>query len=74
MNKNRSIQLAVELLGGQKKLALVLGTTQPHVWKLLHNKQKLKAEYVPLIVKATDGAIKDYELRPDLPELFPHQT
>lgn len=71
MNKNRGIELAIELLGGQKKLADVIGTTQPHVWKLLHNKQKLKAEYVPLIVKATDGAVKAYELRPDLPELFP---
>lgn len=71
MNKNRSIELAIEVLGGQKKLAEAIGITQPHVWKLLHNKQKLKAEYVPRIVRATNGAVKAHELRPDLPELFP---
>ncbi|MWN32118.1 helix-turn-helix domain-containing protein [Gilliamella sp. ESL0232] len=71
MNKNRSIQLAIEILGGQKKLGEITGTTQPNVWKWLHNKQKVKADYVPLIVKATNGVVKACELRPDLPELFP---
>ncbi|MCO6537803.1 MAG: helix-turn-helix domain-containing protein [Gilliamella sp.] len=69
--KNKVIEQAILITGSQKKLANACGTTQQNVWKWLHNKQKVKADYVPLIVKATNGVVKACELRPDLPELFP---
>jgi DNA-binding transcriptional regulator YdaS (Cro superfamily) len=41
------------------------------VYKWLHNKAKVSPEHVNSIVKATGGEIQAYQIRPDLPTLFP---
>ncbi|MEW3433594.1 helix-turn-helix domain-containing protein, partial [Escherichia coli] len=42
------------------------------VYKWLHNKAKVSPEHVGSIVTATGGVVKAYQIRPDLPKLFPH--
>lgn len=71
--ENTAIKKAISIVGSQSKLAKVCGKTQTSVWKWLHNKADVSAELVPLIVEATNGAVKAYEIRPDLPQLFPHE-
>ncbi|WP_050559656.1 YdaS family helix-turn-helix protein [Escherichia coli] len=41
-------------------------------YKWLHNKAKVSPEHVGSIVTATGGVVKAYQIRPDLPKLFPH--
>ncbi|MGS5484834.1 hypothetical protein ACVD6V_24285, partial [Escherichia coli] len=43
-----------------------------HRYKWLHNKAKVSPEHVGSIVTATGGVVKAYQIRPDLPKLFPH--
>ncbi|MDM7292386.1 transcriptional regulator [Klebsiella pneumoniae] len=47
--------------------------SQATVWKWRHGK-RVKAEHVLKIVAAANGQVAAYEIRPDLPELFPHPT
>ena len=68
---NDAIMAAIKLIGSQKKLADFCGVTQQAVGKWLRNKAKVSPERVPLIVKATKGQIKSYQIRPDMPDLFP---
>ncbi|HGJ5880229.1 MULTISPECIES: transcriptional regulator [Arsenophonus] len=67
---NLVIKKAISIVGGQKKLAKICGVSQPAVHKWLKG-GKISPERVMTIVNATDGLIKAYELRPDLPMLFP---
>ena len=71
--ENTAIKKAISIVGSQAKLAKACGKTQTSVWKWLHNKSEVSPEIVPLIVKATNGTVKAYEIRPDLPMLFPHE-
>ncbi len=57
---------AVALVGGQAQLARLLGISQPHVWHWLHKAERVPAEHVIAIEKATGGKITRHELRPDL--------
>ncbi|WP_200780894.1 helix-turn-helix domain-containing protein [Klebsiella oxytoca] len=68
---NPYIQKAVEIAGGQAALARACGVSQPAVFRWL-NGRRVKADHVMSIVKATNGAVKAYEIRPDLPDTFPH--
>lgn len=68
---NLVIQKALNIVGGQKKLADECGVTQPAVHKWLKG-GRVSPEKVSSIVNATGGRIKAYEIRPDLPHLFPH--
>jgi len=68
---NQAIERAVKIAGSQKKLAQMVGVSQPNVWSWLHDKKRVSPERVLPIVKATEGQVKAYQLRPDLPELFP---
>ncbi|EOT1930196.1 transcriptional regulator [Serratia marcescens] len=68
---NEAINKAISLLGSQKKLADSVGVSQPNVWCWLHNKKRVSPENVTAIVTATKGEVKAYEIRPDLPQLFP---
>ncbi|MFU2604352.1 transcriptional regulator [Pseudomonas aeruginosa] len=56
--------------GNQSELARRCGVKQPHVWKWL-KAGRVPAERVPAVVSAVDGAVEAWELRPDLPQLFP---
>ncbi|MEX2986850.1 transcriptional regulator [Serratia fonticola] len=69
---NKVIQKAIQAVGSQKKLANAVGVSQPNVWCWLHNKKRVSPENVTAIVDATGGEVQGYEIRPDLPKLFPH--
>lgn len=69
---NNVIKTAIALVGSQQKLGAACGLTQQSVYKWLHNKAKVSPEHVNHIVNATGGKIQAYEIRPDLPHLFPH--
>ena len=68
---NKVIQRALKIVGSQKRLAEICGVSQPAVHKWL-NGGSVSAEKVTAIVNATGGEIKAHEIRPDLPDLFPH--
>jgi len=57
---------AVEIVGGQAKLARLLGVTQPNVWHWLHKSERVPGEYVLKIEEATGGKVSRQDLRPDL--------
>lgn len=69
---SKVIEKAVEIAGSQKKLAIKCGVSQPTIWKWLHGKKKVSPENVNPLIQATGGQIQGYEIRPDLPDLFPH--
>ena len=64
-----ALAAAVDLVGGQAKLARILGVTQPNVWHWLHKSERVPGEYVLKIEEATGGKIGRHDLRPDL---YPH--
>ncbi|MEH4988143.1 helix-turn-helix domain-containing protein [Enterobacter asburiae] len=68
---NPHLKRAVDIAGGQAALARACGVSQPAVYRWL-NGNRVKADYVMSIVRATGGAVAAYEIRPDLPDLFPH--
>lgn len=70
---NITIAKAISIAGSQEKLAKAIGVSQAAVSKWHSNKNKVKTSLVPLIVETTEGKVKAYEIRPDLPQLFPHE-
>lgn len=69
MSHDAPIARAIKAVGGGRKLAALLNVSPMAVsqWK----KRGVPVERVPAVVRACDGAVQGYELRPDLPELFP---
>ncbi|POP44949.1 transcriptional regulator [Superficieibacter electus] len=65
------IDIAISCAGSQGALAKLCGVSQATVWKWRHGK-RVKAEHVLRIVAAAGGQISAHQIRPDLPELFPH--
>ena len=61
-----ALAAAVDLVGGQAKLARILGVTQPNVWHWLHKSERVPGEYVLKIEAATGGKVSRHDLRPDL--------
>jgi TorA maturation chaperone TorD len=61
-----ALAAAVDLVGGQAKLARILGVTQPNVWHWLHKAERVPGEYVLKIEEATAGKVSRHDLRPDL--------
>ncbi|HEM8141405.1 MULTISPECIES: transcriptional regulator [Providencia] len=70
--KNKHIEKAISLIGSQQLLAKKCGRAQPTVCDWLHGKSKVPVECVLRIVSATGNKVKAHEIRPDLPDLFPH--
>lgn len=68
---NEVIKKAVDAAGSQAALARACGVSQPAVFRWLSGR-RVKADYVMAIVNATGGLVKAYEIRPDLPDIFPH--
>ena len=62
---NPAIKTAINIVGSQKKLGAACEVSQQAVYKWLHNKAKVSPEHV-------GGVVKAYQIRPDLPKLFPH--
>ncbi|WP_447872028.1 YdaS family helix-turn-helix protein [Serratia fonticola] len=73
-SKNLVIETAIAIAGTQKKLAVACGVSQSAVQKWLYNKTKVGPENVPAFVEATGGRFKAYQVRPDLPHLFPENA
>ncbi len=61
-----ALAAAVDIVGGQAKLARILGVTQPNVWHWLHKSEHVPGEYVLKIEDATGGKVSRHDLRPDL--------
>lgn len=68
---NPYIKKAVDVAGSQAALARACGVSSVAVFRWL-NGRRVKADYVMSIVKAANGEVKAYQIRPDLPDLFPH--
>ncbi|ELY4024956.1 helix-turn-helix domain-containing protein [Cronobacter malonaticus] len=69
---NEYIARAIQIAGSQAKLAEQVGVSQVTVCRWLNDKKKVSPERVIAVVNATGGLIKPYQIRPDLPMLFPH--
>lgn len=66
-----ALSRAIDIAGGQKPLADLLGTTQSQVWYWLNrSKRGVPGEFAPKIEVATGGAVTRHDLRPDV---FGHQ-
>lgn len=62
-----AIQKTLSIVGGQSKLAAILGVSQPTVWAWLNcSKKGVTAEYCAAIEDATNGVVTKSDLRPDL--------
>ncbi|EAB7491306.1 helix-turn-helix domain-containing protein [Salmonella enterica subsp. enterica] len=69
---NPVIKTAIAIVGTQKELAKACGVSQAAVQKWLHGKAKVAPQNVASLVDATGGKVKAYQIRPDLPGLFPN--
>ncbi len=67
---NPHIKKAVDIAGSQAALARACGVTPAAVFHWLHGR-RVKADHVMSIVRAANGAVKPYQIRPDLPDTFP---
>lgn len=63
---------AVYVAGGQSALARQIGVTQGAVWKWVKGTKKISPVHAVAVSNAVNGVVQPYELRPDLPTLFPH--
>lgn len=70
--KNKYIEKAISIVGSQQLLAKKCRRAQPTICDWLYGKSKVPVECVLRIVSATAGTVKAHEIRPDLPDLFPH--
>ncbi len=68
---NKAIKAAIAIVGTQKELAKACGVSQAAVQKWLHGKAKVAPQNVASLVAATGGKVGAYQIRPDLPGLFP---
>lgn len=61
----QALNKAQQILGSQTALAHAVGVV-PQVVNNWHRRGNVPAEYCPRIEKATDGAVRCEELRPDV--------
>ena len=59
------LQQAVEKLGSQAALASEIGVKQQHVWNWLNRRGGVPPEHCAAIEKATNKAVRRWDLRPD---------
>ena len=57
---------AVKIVGGQSALAKHLGVSQGCVWNWINRNNRISAEHVIGIERATNGQISRHDLRPDI--------
>jgi len=62
---NEKVKKATEICGSQSALARICGVSQPTVNGWL-NGADMDVKYIPSIIKATNGAVKPEDLRPDV--------
>ncbi len=63
---SEALAKAIGIVGGQTQLARLLGVKQANVWHWLNRAERIPAEYVLPIEKATGGEVSRHLLRPDL--------
>ncbi len=62
-----ALRRAIDIVGGQFVLADMLGLNRGSVWPWLNlDGRRVPAEYCPIIERATSGAVRCEELRPDI--------
>jgi DNA-binding transcriptional regulator YdaS (Cro superfamily) len=61
---NTHIEKAVAIVGSQAALARLIGTSQPFVNDMLHERKRVPADLCIPIEKAAKGAVTRYDLRP----------
>lgn len=62
----QAITQAASAVGGQAQLARLLGVTPPTVNQWISGTRQVPAERCPAIERATNGAVRCEELRPDV--------
>ncbi|WP_307608418.1 helix-turn-helix domain-containing protein [Variovorax boronicumulans] len=62
-----AIRAAAEKVGGQASLARLLDVKPPTVNQWVKGERQVPAEQCPAIERATSGAVRCEELRPDVP-------
>jgi len=60
-----SIEKAVSLIGGQTRLARLLGTQQTAVWNWVNRHSQAPAKYIPRISELTNGEVSVNDLLAD---------
>lgn len=60
------VQRAAEIVGGQLELGRRIGVTKQNVSHWARGRRAVPAEHCPAIERATDGAVRCEELRPDV--------
>lgn len=60
-----SINVAIKIVGSQKDLADAIGVSAKTVWAWI-NRKSIPAEHCPAIERATNGAVRCEDLRPDV--------
>lgn len=63
---NAALERAIATVGTQAALARTLGVKPQHVWNWLNRDEKVPAEQVLAIEKATEGKVTRHDLRPDI--------
>jgi DNA-binding transcriptional regulator YdaS (Cro superfamily) len=64
MEKNL-ISLAAQIIGSRSALAKIVGVSKGAVWQWEHER-RVPAEHCPVIERATSGAVRCEDLRPDV--------
>jgi len=64
--ENKAISKACSALGGQAKLARKIKVSSPTVSQWCNGVRPVPAERCPAIVRATGGAVRCEDLRPDV--------
>ncbi len=63
---NKAIYTACSILGGQANLARMIGVAPPTVNQWCNGVRPVPAERCPVIERATNGAVRCEDLRPDV--------
>ena len=72
--KKEAIQRACEIAGGQSAMARLLGVKPPSVNEWIKGGRPVPAARCPAIEKATQGAVRCEDLRPDVDWAYLRQT
>ena len=70
----QAVQTAADKLGSQANLARVLHVSPAMVHQWLRGIRRIAAEHCPAIERATNGAVRCEELRPDVDWAYLRQT
>ena len=64
--RRKSLERAIEIVGGQSALARICDVKQGHVWAWLNKTGRCPAKHVLCVEEATSGEITRHQLRPEI--------